>query len=134
MDDGLVAHLEVQVVLYAQLRKQRHRLRMHQRGLAVHGGHVGKDALRHRQAAVLPAGHQLLRQHQRQRVLRKRARRVAVHVARELVQHNDLRQPPLSRCTPRKQLSPRRSFQCVAKPRTDGFVQRGVFDEVLLGG
>ena len=134
VDDGFVAQLEVQVVLYAQLRKQRYRLRMHQRGLAVHIGHVGKHALRFGQAAVLPAGHQLLRQHQRQRVLRKGARRVAVHVARELVQHDDLRQPPLSRRAPRKQLAPRRCFQRVTKPRANGFVQRGVFDEVLLGG
>jgi hypothetical protein len=31
IDDGFVAQLEVQVVLYAQLRKQRHRLRVHHR-------------------------------------------------------------------------------------------------------
>jgi hypothetical protein len=73
-----------------------------------------------------------LRQHQGQRVLRKGARRVAVDVARELVQHNDLRQPPLGRGAPRKQLTPRRRLQRVAKPRTNGFVQRGVFDEVPL--
>jgi hypothetical protein len=70
----------------------------------------------------------------RQRVLRKGTRRVAVDVARELVQHDDLRQPPLSRCAPRKQLALRRRLQRVTKPRTNGFVQRGVFDEVLLGG
>ena len=134
VDDGFVAQLEVQVVLYAQLRKQCHRLRMHQRGLAVHIGHVGKHALRFRQAAAPPSGHQLLRQHRRQRVRRKGERRVAADVARELVQHDDLRQPPLSRRAPRKQLTLRRSFQRVAKPRADGFVQRSVFDEVLLGG
>jgi hypothetical protein len=35
VDDALVAQLEVQIVLVTQLRKQRDRLRMHQRGLAV---------------------------------------------------------------------------------------------------
>lgn len=134
VDDGLVAQLEVQVVLHARLRKQRYGLHMHQRGLAVHVGHVGKRALRYGQAAVLPTGHKLLCQHQRRHVLRKGARRVAVDVARELVQHDDLRQPPLSRRAPRKQLTLSRSLQRVAKPRADGFVQRGVFDEVLLGG
>lgn len=44
-DDDFVAQLEGQVVLTAQLGKQRYRLRMHQRGLAVHGGHVSKHTL-----------------------------------------------------------------------------------------
>jgi hypothetical protein len=35
---------------------------------------------------------------------------------------------------PGKDLAPRRSLQRLAKPRADGFIQRGVFDEVLLGG
>jgi hypothetical protein len=86
VDDGLVGQLEVQVVLVAQLRKQR--------------------------------------QHQRQRVLRKGARRVSVHVARELAQHPVLRQPPLGRWAPRKQLTLRGCLQRVAKPRANGFAQR----------
>jgi hypothetical protein len=57
VDDGLVAQLEIQVFLYAQLRKQRLGLRMHLRGLAVNVGHVGKHALRGGQAADLPTGH-----------------------------------------------------------------------------
>jgi len=43
-------------VFHARLRKQGYGLRMHQRGLAVHIGHVGKAALRQGQAAVLPTG------------------------------------------------------------------------------
>lgn len=109
-------------------------MRLHQRGLAVHGGHVGKAALCQGQAAVLSAGHQLLGQHQGQRVLRKGARRVAVHIARELVQHQHLRQPPLGRRAPNKQLTPRRSIQRGAEAGADGFVQGSVFGEVLLGG
>lgn len=34
---------------------------------------------------------------------------------------------------PRKQLTPRRRFQRVAKPRANGLFQRGVFDKVQLG-
>ena len=100
----------------------------------MHDGHVGKHALRFGQAAVLRACHQLLRQHQRQCVLRKGLLCCAVEVARELAQHDDLRQPPLGRSAPLKQLTSRRSLQRVAKPRADGFVQRGVFNEVLFGG
>ena len=47
----------------------------------------GKAALRQGQAAVLPTGHQLLRQRQGQRVLCKGLGGVAVDVARELVEH-----------------------------------------------
>jgi len=54
-DDGLVAQLKAQGVFHTRLRKQRHRLCVHQRGLAVHVGHIGKASLRQRQAAVLPA-------------------------------------------------------------------------------
>ena len=66
VDDLFVAQLKAQGVFHARLRKQGHGLRVHQRGLAVHVGHVGKAALRQGQAAVLPAGHQLLRQHKGQ--------------------------------------------------------------------
>ena len=81
LDDGLAAQLEAQGVFHAWLRKKRDRLVMCQRGLAVHIGHVGKAPLRQRQAAVLPTGHQLLRQRHGQRVMRKSAGRVAVHIA-----------------------------------------------------
>ena len=134
INDFFVALLKAQVVFYARLRKQGCGLRMHQRGLAVHVGHVGKDALGHRQAAVLRAGHQLLRQHQGQGILRKGTGRVAVHIARELVQHNDLRQPPLWRGAPVKQLAPRCGLQRGTKAGADGFVQGSVFGEVLLVG
>ena len=108
LDDGLVALLEAQVIFQARLRKQEGGLGVHQGGLAVHVGHVGKAALRQGQVAVLPTGHQLLRQSQGQRVLRKGAGRVAVHIARELVQHQNLGQAPLGRGAPGKQLTPRR--------------------------
>jgi len=122
VDDFLVALLKAQAVFHARLRKQRHSLRVDQRGLAVHIGHVGKAALRQGQAAVLPTGHQLLRQRQGQRVLRKGAGRVAVHIARKLVQHHHLRQPPLRRGAPGKQLAPGRSLQRGAEAGADGFV------------
>lgn len=93
VNDGLVAALKVQVVFHARLRKQLQGLLVDQRRFAVHVRHVGKHALRRGQAAVLPAGHQLLRQGKGQRVLRKGAGRVAVHIARELVQHQDFCQP-----------------------------------------
>lgn len=79
-------------------------------------------------------GYQFLRQYQGQRVLSKGAGRVTVGVARELVQHHDLRHPPLGRGAPAKQLTPRCGLQCGPKAGADGVVQRGVFDEVLLGG
>jgi hypothetical protein len=47
----------------------------------VHIGHVGKTALRQGQAAVVPTGHQLMRQRQGQRILCKRVGRVAEHIA-----------------------------------------------------
>ena len=75
-----------------------------------------------------------MRQHQRDGVLCKGAGRVAVHIARELVQHNDLRQPSLSRRALGKKLTFSRSLQRGAKACADGVVQRGVFDEVMLGG
>ena len=75
-----------------------------------------------------------MRPRQGQRVLCKGTGRVAVHIARELVQHNDLRQPPLRRGTPGEQLAPRCGFQRDTKARADGFVLGGVFGEVLLVG
>jgi hypothetical protein len=134
VDDGLVAQFKAQGVFHARLIKQDHRLRVHQGGLAVHVGHVGKAALRKGQAAVLPAGHQLLRQRQGQRVLRKGAGRVAVHIARELVQHQDLGQTPLGRAAPGKQLTPSGCLQSGPEATADGFVQGDVFGEVVLGG
>ncbi len=59
IDDGLVALLEAQGVFHARLRKQEGGLGVHQGGLVVHVGHVGKAALRQGQAAILPTGHQL---------------------------------------------------------------------------
>ena len=53
-----------------------------------------------REASAPPTSHQLLRQSQGQRVLRKGAGLllvVAVHVARKLVQYQQLCQPPLWR-------------------------------------
>ena len=100
VNDGLVAVLKVQVVFHAWLRKQRKGLLMDQRRFAVHVRHVGKHALRRGQAAVLPAGHQLLRQGKGQRVLRKGAGAVAVHIARELVQHQDFSQSAFLRGAP----------------------------------
>jgi len=97
LDDGVVAQLKAPGVFHARLIKQGHRLCVHQCGLAVNVGHVGKAALRQGQGAVLPTGHQLLRQRQGQRVLRKGAGGVAVHVARELVEHQDFGQAPLGR-------------------------------------
>jgi hypothetical protein len=105
VNDGLVAALKVQVVFHARLRKQRKGLLMDQRRFAVHVGHVGKHALRCGQAAVLPAGHQLLRQGKGQRVLRKGAGGVAVHIARELVQHQDFCQPAFGRGAPGEQFT-----------------------------
>lgn len=67
----------------------------------------GNAALRQGQAAVLPTGHQLLRQRQSERVLRKGLWGVAVDVARELVEHQDLSQAPLGRGASGKQLTPR---------------------------
>ncbi len=133
-DDGLVALLEAQGVFHTRLRKQSDGLPMYQRGLAVHEGHVGKAALRQGQAAVLPTGHQLLRQHQGQRVLRKGLGGAPVDVARELVEHQDLGQAPLRGGTPSKQLTPRSSRQRGPEAGADGFVQGGVFGEVVLGG
>lgn len=78
--------------------------------LAVHSGHEGKGALRRRQALVMPACSQLLRQHQY------------------------LRQPPLGAAAPAKQLTARSRFQPSAKALAHGGIQRGVFGEVLLVG
>ena len=98
VDDGLVPALKVQVVFHARLRKQRDGLFMNHGRFAVHVRHVGKHALRGGQEAVLPAGHQLLRQGKGQRVLRKGAGGVAVDVVRELVQYDDLRAAPRPSC------------------------------------
>ena len=66
--------------------------------------------------------------------MRKGAGGVAVHIARERVQHQHLRQSPFRRGALGKQLTPRRCLQRVAEARANGLVQRGVFDQVLLGG
>ncbi len=82
LQDGQVQPLKAQVVLQPRLVKQAQCLLVHRQRLAVHIGHVGKAALGHRQRRILPTQHQLLRQAQRQRVLRKSARCVAPHVTR----------------------------------------------------
>lgn len=71
---------------------------------------------------------------QGQRVLRKGAGGVAIHIARELVQQQHLRQPLLGRVAPGKQFALRRSLQRGAEAGANGFVQGSVFGEVLLGG
>ncbi len=134
LDDGFVALLKAQGVFVTQLRKQGDGLGVYQGGLAVHVGHVGKAALRQGQAAVLPTGHQLLRQRQGQRVLRKGLGGVAVDVVRELVEHQDLGLASLGCGAPGKQLTPRRRHQRGPEAAADGFVQGSVFGEVLLGG
>lgn len=70
---------------------------------------------------------------QGQRVLRKGAGGVAVHIARELVQHQDFCQTALGRGAPRKQFTAGCGFQRGAEAGADGFVEGSVFDEVLLG-
>ena len=99
---------------------------------AVHVRHIGKHALRRGQAAVPPAGHQLLRQGKGQRVLRKGAGGVAVHIARELVQHQDFCQPAFGRGAPGEQFTAGSGLQRGAEAGADGFVQGSVFGEVLL--
>lgn len=134
VNDGLVPALKVQVVFHAWLRKQRQGLRVDHRRFAVHVRHVGKHALRRGQEAVLPAGHQLLRQGKGQRVLRKGAGGVAVHIARELVQHQDFCQPAFWRGAPGEQFTAGSGLQRGAEAGVDGFVQGSVFGEVLLRG
>ena len=133
VDDGLMPALKVQVVFHARLRKQVKRLFMNHGRFAVHVRHVGKHALRRGQAAVLPAGHQLLRQGKGQRVLRKGAGGVAVHIARELVQHQDFCQPAFGCGAPGEQFTAGCGVQRRAEAGEDGFIQGCVFGEVLLG-
>jgi len=52
LDDGLVAHFKAPGVFHARLIKQDHRFCVHQSGLAVHVGHVGKAALRQGQRGL----------------------------------------------------------------------------------
>jgi len=52
VDDGLVAHFKAPGVFHARLIKQDHRFCVHQSGLAVHVGHVGKAALRQGQRGL----------------------------------------------------------------------------------
>ena len=134
VNDCLVAALKVQVVFHAWLRKQRKGLLVDQCRFAVHVRHVGKHALRCGQAVVLPAGHQLLRQGKGLRVLRKGAGRVAVHIARELVQHQDFCQSAFGRGAPGEQFTAGSGIQRGAEAGADGFVQGYVFGEVLVGG
>jgi hypothetical protein len=132
--DSFVAQLEAQTDLHARLRKQGGGLRVHQGGLAVHVGHLGEAALHQGQAAVLPTLHQLLRQRQGQRVLRKGAGGVAVDVARERVQHQHLCRAPLWRGAPGKQFASRSRLQHRAEAAADGFGQGREFGSVLLVG
>lgn len=106
---------------------------MDHRRFAVHVRHVGKHALRRGQAAVLPASHQLLRQGKGQRVLRKDTGGVAVHIARELVQHQDFCNRP-SGVARQVNSSQRAAAQRGAEAGADGFAEGSVFGEVLLGG
>ena len=134
VNDGLVAALKVQVVFHARLREQLQGLLVDQCRFAVHVRHVGKHALCGGQAAVVPAGYQLLRQGKGQRILRKGAGGVAVHIARELVQHQDFCQPAFGRGAPGEQFAAGCGLQRGAEAGADGFVEGGVFGEVLLGG
>ena len=127
LDDGLMLALEVQIGLKPRFRKQQYSLRMDERGLAVHEGHVAKSPLLRHQSDGLPAGHQRLCQRQCLRVLRKRSGLVAKDIARELVQHNDLGQPPLRRGAPMCQFTAHGGLQGGAEALTHQGVQRRVF-------
>ena len=56
----------------------------------------------------------------------------AVSVARDLVQHNDLRRLPMDGGAPSN--NSHRAAASSVSPNTDVFVKRGFFDKVLLGG
>ena len=133
VNDGLVAALKVQIVFHARLRKQLQGLLVYQRRFTVHVRHIGKHALRRGQTVVLPAGHQLLRQGKGQRILRKGSDGVAVHIARELVQHQDFCQPAFGCGAPGEQFTAGCGVQRRAEAGEDGFIQGCVFGEVLLG-
>ena len=132
-NDVAVQHLEAQVVLQPRLVKQHHRLGVHHQRLAVHVGHVGKCALGRGQRLVVPPGHQLLGQGQCLGILCKRQRRAAMDVARELVEHHDLGQPPLRRGAPLPQLAMLRRLPDGPKTHADHGVDRVFLGKVLRG-
>lgn len=134
VDDGLVSALKVQVVFHARLCKQLQGLLMNHGRFAVHVRHVGKHALRSGQAAVLPADHHLLRQGKGQRVLREGAGSVPVHIARELVQHQDFCQTAFWGGALGEQFTAGCGLQRRAEASADGFVRDATFSKVLLGG
>jgi NAD(P)-dependent dehydrogenase (short-subunit alcohol dehydrogenase family) len=123
LDDGLVAPLEGQRAFQPRLGEQCNRVLVDQRRLAVHVGHVGEGLLRRGQGAVLAGAHELLRQAQRLRVLREGTRCVAPDVAGELVQHDDLGQPPFGRCPPGLQFSNNGRLQRGAEALADGRIE-----------
>src|SRR5262245_44788016 len=75
-----------------ELREQPQRLALHREVLGVLERQVDELALHAGEPAVATAGHQRARRRERASVARERARGAAKDVARELVEHDDLRQ------------------------------------------
>ncbi len=82
---------------------------------------------------VQAGGHGLLRQRQGHGVVRKGQGAGAVQVARELVQHHDLGQPPAGRGAPGPQLALHGSGVHRAEALADGGVEPIVAREALPG-
>src|SRR5690606_36257749 len=91
-DDIPVPSLVIQTALHARHIEQHHGPVMHCQRLAVHEGHVEKTALHHRQRLIHTQRDRLLRQHQGHAILGEGGGMVAEQIARELIQHYDLRQ------------------------------------------
>ena len=100
IDDGLVFEFEGQIVFQPRFAEQGHGALMNHSRFAVHVGQVEEGPLRERQKRIGAGADSLLRQREGQRVLREGAGRVAINIARELVEHDDFRQPSFGRVAP----------------------------------
>jgi hypothetical protein len=112
----------------AQLGEQRHRAVLHRHRLAVHERHVEEDALVAGQRAVVAAVEPLEGELESARVAGEGGRLAAVHVAGELVEHEDLRQPPARLSQPVVELAPANRLVHAGEPGPDLLVE----GEVLL--
>ena len=116
----------------AQLRKQFQRAFLVGKRLAVLERQIDEHAL-HRQHARIPARRDhKSRRVQGYRIGGKRLRRASKHVARKLVGQHDQRKRARGVLAPRRQCATRRGMVQVEKPRTDLFVECGIFLEPHL--
>ncbi len=127
VNDGFVLDLGFQMARHPRRCEQCEGDGVNCGGFTVHERQIEKRLLLHRHHVVCPHHDGRLREAEGQGIGGESARRVAVDVARELIEHDHLRQPSPGRDAPCEEFASNGGFVQIAKSVADQRVERGRF-------